>query len=187
MSRPVEYDLDDVTEKITHLFWLKGYEGTAISEVVNETGLNTRTMYKLFHDKDGLFEAALTYYRDRFLSKQVELLITKSGIAGVEALIDMASNLQLINGCFFVNALTEVNLISKKSLKIIQKFFHSLEEQVTINLEQAKKEKSITGDPKTIAKLLVCFMHGSTILARQKPSPKEMERMVTHLKQFIRS
>ena len=52
MSRPREYDRDEVLEKTTNLFWEKGFEATSINEVVARTGLNKHSLYNEFGEKE---------------------------------------------------------------------------------------------------------------------------------------
>jgi len=65
MARPKAFDREDVLDKATQVFWLKGYEATSIQDLVEATGINRGSLYNTFTDKAGLFGAVLGRYTDR--------------------------------------------------------------------------------------------------------------------------
>jgi len=65
MALPKAFDRDDVLDKATQVFWLKGYEATSIQDLVEATGINRGSLYNTFTDKAGLFGAVLGRYTDR--------------------------------------------------------------------------------------------------------------------------
>ena len=74
MARPVEYDLNKVLDSAMEIFWQKGYEGVSMAELVSYTGLNRRTMYSLFTDKEGLFKDALENYYSKLSAQKLTIL-----------------------------------------------------------------------------------------------------------------
>ena len=62
MPRSKEYIKEEVLEAATTLFWTKGFEGTSMNDLVEQTGLNKHSMYSEFGDKEGLFLACMDYY-----------------------------------------------------------------------------------------------------------------------------
>jgi AcrR family transcriptional regulator len=61
-GRPVSFNQDEVLEKVLQVFWTHGYEGTAMSEIVEVLGINKPSIYTAFGNKEALFQKALEKY-----------------------------------------------------------------------------------------------------------------------------
>ena len=68
MARPKEFDIDQVLDRATELFWTKGYEETSMRDLEEGLGVGRQSLYSTFGDKRDLFLAAL----DRYASLQRE-------------------------------------------------------------------------------------------------------------------
>lgn len=62
MSRTKEYSTNDVLEKATRTFWLKGYEGTSMQNLVDGMGINRFSIYTTFGSKRSLYLKVLDKY-----------------------------------------------------------------------------------------------------------------------------
>lgn len=67
MARPRSFDTDQVVELAKHVFWDKGYGGTAIEDLERSTKLNRSSLYWAFGTKKALFHRALSAYMDGFI------------------------------------------------------------------------------------------------------------------------
>jgi TetR/AcrR family transcriptional regulator, transcriptional repressor for nem operon len=67
MGRPRTFEVSSVVEASKELFWSRGYEGTALSDIEASTGLNRSSLYQAFGTKEALFEAALDDYVRTFI------------------------------------------------------------------------------------------------------------------------
>ncbi len=74
MARTRQFDLKNVVHNTTILFCKKGYDGTSINDIVNETKLNRHSMYELFKNKEGLFIECLYYFSYEVLSSLSNIL-----------------------------------------------------------------------------------------------------------------
>ena len=85
MARPKEFDIDQVLDRATELFWTKGYEETSMRDLEEGLGVGRQSLYSTFGDKRDLFLAAL----DRYSSLQQEriepLLAPDAGLAAIRA------------------------------------------------------------------------------------------------------
>ena len=63
-----QYDRIELLDTAVELFRRQGYNGTSTAELVDELGVNRKSMYAEFGSKQGLFEAALERYNDEHLS-----------------------------------------------------------------------------------------------------------------------
>jgi TetR/AcrR family transcriptional repressor of nem operon len=69
MGRAKQYDRTDLLDRAVELFRRQGYHGTSTAELVDELGVNRKSMYAEFGSKQGLFEAALERYDRKHLSR----------------------------------------------------------------------------------------------------------------------
>ena len=62
MSRTTEFDREDIIAKAMNLFWNKGFEGTSLKDLTQETGLLKGSLYNTFKSKENLFLLCLEKY-----------------------------------------------------------------------------------------------------------------------------
>jgi TetR/AcrR family transcriptional repressor of nem operon len=177
MPRPIEYDRERVLEGVMKTFWEKGYEGASISDLVEATGLNTRTMYNLFGDKQGLYLAALENYRLKHVRERVAVLRSGRGIEGIRRFFDGFVETEPGNSCLLANSLSEGS-IGGRCKDFANAYFCRLEQELEKNLEEAVEDGEFTGDTKTTAQALVCFIQGLGLYSKIHPAPDERRRLV---------
>ena len=68
MTGQKQYDRIELLDRAIELFRRQGYNGTSTAELVEELGVNRKSMYAEFGSKQGLFEAALARYSEEHLS-----------------------------------------------------------------------------------------------------------------------
>src|SRR5579862_8099263 len=64
MARTKDFDEDEVLLKAVNLFWLKGYNGTSMQDLVDGLGISRSSLYDTYGDKHSLFLKALDNYRE---------------------------------------------------------------------------------------------------------------------------
>jgi AcrR family transcriptional regulator len=74
-GRPRKFDREDVLERAMHVFWAKGYEGAALSDLTSAMGLTPPSLYAAFGDKDGLFREAVERYKNTYGVKMLTPLM----------------------------------------------------------------------------------------------------------------
>ncbi|MCK4951632.1 MAG: TetR/AcrR family transcriptional regulator [Gammaproteobacteria bacterium] len=178
MARPIEYNQEQVLDKVMETFWLKGYEGTSVSDLVDATSLNTRTMYNLYGDKNGLFRAALDNYHDKIMGDFFTTLKQNEGLKGIRMIFDWVAENEMMNGCLFANTLSECNVIDKDCLGFVKDAFGKVEAQFAENLTQARKAGEFNGDLKATSKLLLLIMQGMSVFSKTRPTKTERKKMI---------
>jgi len=68
VSRAKQYDRTELLDRAVELFRREGFTGTSTQALVDELGVNRKSMYAEFGSKQGLFEAALDRYSHQHLS-----------------------------------------------------------------------------------------------------------------------
>ena len=84
MSGPKQYDRTELLDRAIELFRRQGFNGTSTAELVDELGVNRKSMYAEFGSKQELFEAALERYDREHLSGVLAPI--EAPDAGVEAI-----------------------------------------------------------------------------------------------------
>lgn len=109
MSRPKEFDPEEVLDRALEQFWEGGYDGTSVQDLVEATGLNRSSLYETFGCKNELYLAALDRYREREAKRISRQLKSKgSPLAQIRSVFEQAArNCEEGRGCFMVDATVE--------------------------------------------------------------------------------
>jgi len=185
MARPTEYDLNVVLDKAMEIFWKKGFDAVSMKELVEYTGLNRRTMYTLFKDKEGLFEDALDNYYTKLMSKQFTLLKNNPGKKGLELFFDFFTFDENFKGCLFSNTIREKEFLHEDTYEIPKKFFNKVQIAIEENLTQAKNKDEFNGDPKAMALTIVTFIHGFHVYGKYNSSKKDSQKIIENILNMI--
>src|SRR2546427_7219452 len=62
LGRPRAFDADVALDRAMHLFWAKGYEGAALSDLTRAMRINRPSLYAAFGNKEQLFGKVLDRY-----------------------------------------------------------------------------------------------------------------------------
>ena len=184
MARPTEHDREKVLEKAMEVFWNKGYMATSMPDLIEATGLTSRSMYNVFESKNGLFKAALKKYFELRLSKALMALDSKEGVDGLVEYfkcLGLKSSVKIINGCFFCNTISDKNAIESDSYKIVEDYFLNLEKKFFEKLEFARKYQGFRGDSKIRAKQLIVINLGLGLYSKMDKSQEYMRILIPDL------
>ncbi len=114
MPRPRSFDTDEVVEAAKHVFWDRGYHGTAIEDLERSTKLNRSSLYWAFGGKRALFLQALSAYLDGFISPRLAPM--ERADAGLDDIVGFfrglgehfrADETSARRGCLMVNSIAE--------------------------------------------------------------------------------
>jgi AcrR family transcriptional regulator len=62
LGRPRKFDEETAVEAAMLVFWEKGYEGASLSDLTQAMGIDRKSMYLTFGDKEALFKRVLDRY-----------------------------------------------------------------------------------------------------------------------------
>jgi len=186
MARPVEYDLQKVLDNAMEVFWQKGFEGVSMAELVSQTGLNRRTMYSLFTDKEGLFKDALDNYYSKRSAAKLKILKENPGKKGIEVFFQTFMFADNFKGCLFSNTMREKDFINEETYNIPKEYFDSICVQFEINLTQAKENGEFKGDEKAMALTLITFIHGFHVYGKYNHSKEDSDSIIKNILDMIR-
>ena len=63
-GRPREFDVDEALGAALRVFWIKGYEGAALTDLTEAMGITRPSLYAAFGNKEALFKQALDLYEE---------------------------------------------------------------------------------------------------------------------------
>lgn len=113
MPRTEVFDREEVLEKAKNIFWLKGYNGTSMQDLVDATGLNRSSIYNSFGNKMELYLQTLKKYQgdisDLFdkANKQERNAIETIGLIFLYVLEDILEDTEE-KGCMLINCRSEM-------------------------------------------------------------------------------
>ena len=186
MARPTEYDLDKVLDNAMELFWQKGYENVSMADLVTYTGLNRRTMYSLFTDKEGIFKDSLENYYKKRSSKNITLLQNNPGKKGIVMFLEKFMFDKNFRGCLFTNCIGKSEFMQEDAFNIPKDFFTKLQAQVEINLEEAIKENEFSGEVKAMALTIITLIHGLNVHGKYNHVKEDGEIIIKNIVNMIR-
>ena len=186
MARPVEYDLQKVLDNAMEIFWQKGFEGVSMAELVSHTGLNRRTMYSLFKDKEGLFRDSLDNYYTKRSAQKISVLKENPGKKGIELFFETFSFGEGFKGCLFSNTIREKQFMNDDTYSIPKEYFDNIFVQMQINLSQAKQEGEFSGDEKAMAMTIITFIHGFHVYGKYNHSKEDSEIIIKNILSMIK-
>ncbi len=113
MPRTVVFNRREVLNKAKNIFWLKGYNGTSIQDLVDVTGLNRSSIYNSFGSKMELYLQSLKKYQadiSQLFEKangQNRNAIETIGLVFLYVLEDILDDTEE-KGCMLINCQTEM-------------------------------------------------------------------------------
>lgn len=181
MARPIEYDKDFVMQRAMETFWRLGYQATSMKDLVEATGLSTRSMYNMFGSKKGLFKATLKWYHDTFLSEHYENMMSQFGTAAIRTFFLTLTAFMQSNGCFFVNTMSDRHGIDEDCLYIADHYFDQLEKGFEVKLKEAQEAEGYEGDLKLRTRQLAILLEGISISLKKGDTEKNYQNVIHDL------
>jgi TetR/AcrR family transcriptional repressor of nem operon len=182
-GRPREFDEDKVLLAAAHAFWQRGYHATSIDDLCEATGLLRGSLYGAYHDKRGIFLAALDYYCKARVKRAAESL---AGPPGREVLrrgliyyFEASTDLNLARACFITNTALELVPQDREVAAVIERTFRQMSAlwaEAAIRARDAGEFQSRI-DEKTVGDYLYCIVQGLRVLGKIY-EPEELNAVV---------
>ena len=185
MARPTEYDIEKVLDQAMNIFWEKGYEGVSMAQLVEHTGLNRRTMYSLFTDKEGVFRDALDNYYTKWSSEKIRILQNNPGKKGIELFFQSFMFADNFKGCLFSNTMREKDCVNEKTYNIPKDYFSKITIEIEKSLFVAKDKGEFNGDSRAMSLIIITFIHGFNVFGKYNHSKEDGELIIKNLLNMI--
>jgi TetR/AcrR family transcriptional repressor of nem operon len=176
-GRPKQFDVDEALDKAVTLFWNQGYGATSVQDLVDHLGINRGSLYDTFGDKRQLFLLAFERYLNQIADEALKALSGGgSALAAIRKYFDTLLKAGIAYsaqpGCLAVNSAVELALHDREILSRVKAYFLKTEDAFCALVEraQAAGELSPTHNARAVARYLVNFSVGLTVLVKTKPS-----------------
>jgi AcrR family transcriptional regulator len=184
LGRPRAFDPDTALEAALRVFWQKGYEGTALSDLTVAMGINRPSIYATFGNKEALFRKALDRYSERMACYTAEALKEPTARAAAERLfVGTADSLSCPGnpkGCLMVQGALacgeEADPIRKELISRRATGEAALRER----FERAKVEGDLPAgaDAGDLARYVMAVMQGMSVQAAGGASRAELQGVI---------
>ncbi|MDC9615014.1 TetR/AcrR family transcriptional regulator [Xenorhabdus khoisanae] len=176
--RNKEFDPDEITDKAMNVFWLRGYEGTSIQDLVEGTGLSRSSLYSTFQSKHHLYQQALKHYSS--VTSENIALISGNGDVKIllrtllEKIADDEINDECQRGCFVANASLELAGHDPEIASLVSENFRRLQSafEGLIKRGQKTSEISLEKDPTALSYFLLNNIQGMRVVSKGFPIQK---------------
>ncbi len=181
MSGAKQYDRTALLDLAMDLFHRQGYHGTSTAELVDELGVNRKSMYAEFGSKQGLFDAALDHYNATSLT--AVLAATEAADAGTDAIRSTFAGFASASedwaqgrGCLLCNTAIERSVLEPESGERVDAYFDRLTTafRAALNHGQRHGEIATTTDIDDLASYFTMALVGIATMAKGRANPDQI-------------
>jgi AcrR family transcriptional regulator len=184
LGRPLGFDPEKALEAALRVFWRKGYEGTALSDLTAAMGINRPSIYATFGNKEALFRKALDRYSEQMTCYTAEALKEPTARAVAQRLMvgtaDLLSCPENPKGCLIVQGALacgdDADSIRKELIARRAVGEAALRER----FERAKIEGDLPAgaDAGDLARYVMAVMHGMSVQSAGGASREELQGVI---------
>lgn len=186
-GRPRSFDRTAALVAALELFWERGYEGTALSDLTAAMRISVTSLYAAFGSKEALFREAVAYYNDPQRSPTLRALQDQpTARRAVEAMLRdnarLYSDPATPRGCLIVLAATTYTPASTPIRDLLADLRQQDRDGLRLRLESAVVDGELPSkaDPAALAAFVVTILHGLSIQARDGTSTHDLEKVIDH-------
>lgn len=183
-GRPQKFDRAEVLSRAMTVFWAKGYQGTAMSDLVETMGLRSASIYGAFGSKEKLFDEVLALYTEQVGSQIWDPLIREPQIRDAIAAMLRASARNMATdtgpgGCLVTLGAIEGGADAGVSDKLRARRQETVQ-RITARLERAKADNQLPGttDVERIAVFYSAIQQSIALRARDGASAQELADLI---------
>lgn len=173
MARTKDFDENKVLAKAVSLFWLKGYNGTSMQDLVDSLGISRSSLYDTYVDKNTLYLKALEYYQNAAGNEMRNIISNASSAKeALRQLLELVTSDLLKDkqhkGCFMVNAEVEAAPHDAKVKELVCKNDQQIEAAFLSAIEKGKESGEITSkqDARALTRFIVNAVKGIRVSAK---------------------
>jgi len=193
MGRKGDLTKKKILETACDLFYIKGYNGTSIDDILQAAQVKKGNFYFHFKSKEDLGHAVIDAYAERTTPRLQETL--RQAGEPLDRLFQLfrkqdgrmkASKYK--GGCPCGNLALELADHHDGFRRKLDAIFDSWVREIIPLLKEAQKEGKLeeTVNPKEMAHLIVAVLEGSTLLAKTKKSGEVYRACLKSLEQLIK-
>ncbi|WP_033326420.1 TetR/AcrR family transcriptional regulator [Streptomyces yerevanensis] len=182
-GRPRSFDTDEALEAAMRLFWAEGYEGASLAALTEAMGINRRSVYAAFGNKEELFRKAVDRYVQgpgAFVGPALELPTARQV---AEAMLHGAVNAHTLPGCppgcLLVQSALAAGPESEPVRRDLAERREAGVEALRERFENAQAEGDLpsTADADSLARYVITVGQGLAVQAAGGASREDMHRV----------
>ena len=183
LGRPRAFDADVVLERAMHVFWAKGYEGAALSDLTQAMRINRPSLYAAFGNKEQLFRKVLDRYASGPLAYFGKALAAAKVRDVVEEILfgaaNMASDPRFPAGCLLVQGALACGDSAGRVQKETAARRAASEVALRRRLQRAKREGDLprNADPAELARYVMTVLQGMAVQGADGATPDQLRRV----------
>ncbi len=185
MARPKEFDTNVVVQDAMEAFWTRGYAGTSVNDLLEETGLNRGSLYGSFGDKHSLFLTALDRYDEQGWAKIREILDQPGRARDVienwiRASADSCAGEDGRRGCLLCKAAMELVPHDAEVAAWMKRVGKRNARYLARLVERGQREGDIDAnlDARTVARFLWNSLAGLRLMGTTSPTRREVREVI---------
>ncbi|MEL6099855.1 MAG: TetR/AcrR family transcriptional regulator [Pseudomonadota bacterium] len=167
MPRNLGFNLETARAAILREFWLRGYEGTSLTDLERATSLVRTSLYNSFGNKPDMFLDSLKLYHQS-VEAQIDAATNDRGIdALAEVIAAMMEGSDRTAGqpagCLMVSAATHSAALEDRHLQLVRGYRQMLSRKARTALDRDRASGRLgpTIDIESTAEFLVCVVWGA--------------------------
>lgn len=151
MPRKEDFNRAEVLDKAKNVFWLKGYNGTSMQDLVDAMGLNRSSIYNSFGNKLSLYQESLEHYKSETVAMREKVLQKDKNSLEIIGLMFLYAMRDIVGdtankGCMIINCATELGSQYQEVSTLVQNNQNGLFEFFEKLVKSGQKEGSIRKD-----------------------------------------
>jgi TetR/AcrR family transcriptional repressor of nem operon len=183
-GRPKEFDEAEALERAMQLFWLHGYRGAGLADLLTQMGISRQSLYDTFGNKRMLFIRVIQHYRASQLGQALALLERDgSPLENVRAVARFFEKLASDpdgRGCLVANALVELGPHDPEIAALLEETLELLQRGLLRALRQARRRGELPAgkSPSAISQALTNSLVGMAVLGRLRSDPSMLRHVL---------
>jgi AcrR family transcriptional regulator len=192
MSTKGQQTRERIVEASAALFNVRGYTGTAMSDIIESVGIQKGGIYRHFESKESIMLAAFEYAMQRRIEAiQMMLVPTASAIDQLQAVcasfIALLEPPSLPGGCPILNAAVEADDLYPPLREKVQQGLNTLRMLISQVVADGKArgelQPYVNGD--VVATLLISACEGALMMTKLYGDCVHLHRAVDHLHAYF--
>jgi AcrR family transcriptional regulator len=182
-GRPRAFDPDVALERAMHVFWAKGYEGAALSDLTRAMRINRPSLYAAFGNKEQLFRKVL----DRYMNGPLAFFGKALGAAKARDVVEeiflgtarMADDPKTPAGCLVVQGALACGDAAGSVRNEIAALRTAAKAALRRRLQRAKREGDLppNADPAELAHYVMTVLHGMAVQGADGANQDQLRRV----------
>jgi TetR/AcrR family transcriptional repressor of nem operon len=172
-----QFDPNEALEKAMQLFWAKGYAATGLAELQEQMGIDRKSLYDTFGNKQQLFIKALQFYSDNVV-RQLFRELNKEGspLGNVRRLMRMLQDQHALpesKGCMLGVSMAQCRTSDEEMAEVLRRHIKGLEEAFYKTFKRAQDMGELDGNTniRDLARLYMGIGQGLCLIGRVQDSP----------------